>query len=352
MTSVRNTPDQQGEALFIGASGRIRSTWRRSYRLGEHCVIPLELDDAAVETRVFLKHDGIFYLQPLGDWDRRTEIRFLPEAPGGYVVVIEWRAPDGRTGSIEAGFDLTVNADLDPSPRLVTVDRDVQLWVPSAWESHMAPVHERAALALAANSLRPGAVIYDIGANLGLYSVLLSKMAGSGARVYCFEANPVALYFLQANLGINRVPNVEILPVAILAGATTTEFRINYRNLLVGISGPMTFMGKPGHVIDVAAAALDDLIETHDLAPPDFIKMDIEGAEGEAIKGMRRTLQRHRPTILAELHGQAAAQATLAGADWSGYTFQDSASARVFDSAGSLMDWFPNACLQIIARPS
>ncbi len=338
--------------MFVGSPGRQRSDWRQSYNLGQQCVIPLELGEANVETRVYLKHDGIFYLKPLGDWQRREEIRFLPEAPGSYTVVIEWRTPGGQSGWTEAGFDLSAGAALDPSPRLVDVDRDVRLWVPSAWESHMAPAHERAAIALAAGSLRKDAVIYDIGANLGLYSILLSRIAGNGGRVYCFEANPVCLYFLQANLALNRVPQFEILPVAIFAAPAPIEFRINYRNLLVGIAGAITYMGKPGHVIDVAAAALDDLIETHALAPPDFIKMDIEGAEQEAVKGMRRTIVKHRPTFLMELHGRPAAQGTLAGADWSGYQFHDSASGRVFTSAAELSEWFPDACLQILARRS
>jgi FkbM family methyltransferase len=352
MTSIPSYSARRSDAVFVGSPGRQKSGWRKSYNLGQECVIPLELGETGIETRVFLKHDGIFYLQPLGDWQPRDQIKFLPEAPGSYTVVIEWRTRAGQSGWTEAEFDLNANADLDPSPRLVEVDRDVRLWVPSAWESHMAPAHERAAIALAASSLRKDAVIYDIGANLGLYSVLLSRIAGSGGRVYCFEANPVCLYFLQANLTLNRVRNFEILPVAIFASPAPIEFRINYRNLLVGIAGSITYMGKPGHVIDVSAAALDDLIETHELAPPDFIKMDIEGAEQEAVKGMRRTIVKQRPTFLMELHGRPAAQGTLAGADWSGYQFHDAASGRVFDTADALASWFPDACLQILARPS
>ena len=348
---MENTNHPSRGALLVGSPGRNKSAWRQVYRLGEQCVIPLNLE-REVETRVFLKHDGLFYLHPLGDWQRRDEIRFLPEAPGHYTLVIEWRTPGGESGSTEASFDLSPEAAGDPSPRQVSVDRDVRLWVPSAWESQMAPVHEKAALALAAGSLRPNAVIYDIGANLGLYSLLLSRIAGPGAHVYCFEANPVCLYFLQANLALNRVPSFEILPVAILGSAVSTPFRINYRNLLVGIAGNVPYMGKPGHVIDVAAEPLDDLIARHHLRPPDFIKMDIEGAEADAILGMRDTIARHRPTVLVELHGQSAARGTLAGVDWAGYTFQDAASGRNFPSPASLSEWFPDACLQIIARPS
>ena len=224
--------------------------------------------------------------------------------------------------------------------------------VPSAWESQLAPAHEKMALQLAGQCVRKSATIYDIGANLGLYSVLLSRIAGSGGHVYCLEANPVCLYFLQANLALNRVASFDILPVAVLGTTTGSEFRINYRNLLVGIAGPVPYMGKPGHIIDVRATPLDDLIELHDLRPPDFIKMDIEGAEVEAIKGMRRTVERYHPTMLVELHGQDAARGTLDAADWNGYSFQEASSGRSFETAASLSAWFPDACLQVIAKHS
>lgn len=341
-----------GEALAIGSPGRVRSEWRRSFRLGEQCVVPLSVAGPDIETRIFLKHAGLFYLQPLGEWAPRSEIRFLPEAPGAYTVLVEWRSAAGAGGWTEAMFDVAPETSADPSPRLVNVERDLRLWVPSAWEAHVARAHEKPALTLATKNLRRNAVVYDVGANLGLYSVLLSRIAGPGGHVYCFEANPVCLYFLQANLALNRVPAFDILPVAIHGRATSTQFRINYRNLLVGLAGTVPDMGKPGHVIEVAAAALDDLVEHHGLRPPDFIKMDIEGGEVEAIKGMRRTIERSRPAILVELHGQGAARGTLDGIDWSGYAFEEAASGRTFADAGSLRDWFPDACLQVIARPS
>ena len=64
------------------APARVSAGWKRSLNLGEPIDIRLELDDPAIETRVFLRHDGLSYLQPLGDWGSRSEIRFLPEAPG------------------------------------------------------------------------------------------------------------------------------------------------------------------------------------------------------------------------------------------------------------------------------
>jgi FkbM family methyltransferase len=336
---------------MVTSPTRVEAGWKQSLALGERCEIPLAFNDPNTETRVFLKHNGLVYLEPLGDWKRRDEVAFLPEAPGSYEVRIQWRSPAGATGWIRTSFEVGRGCDLDPFPRLVTIDRNIRLWAPSAWESQMAVSHEKAALTLAAQALRKDAVIYDIGANLGVYSVLLSRMAGAGSHVYCIEANPVCLYFLQANLALNDVPSFEILPAGILGADTTIEFTINYRNLFVGKTGPTPYMGKPGHKIEVRATALDDLIELQQLRPPDFIKMDIEGAEVDAIKGMRSVMGRYRPAILVELHGQTAARETLAAADWNGYEFEEATSGQRFLDAAQLSDWFPDACLQILARP-
>jgi FkbM family methyltransferase len=336
------------EVLVVGATGRVSGNWQRSLRLGEPCAIPLSLASPDIETRLYLKHDGLFYLEPFGQWDRRREIYFLPEAPGSYTILIEWRR-HGQTGWTDAHFVVDA-AERDTAPRLVSIESKVKLWVPSAWESGIAAVHEKRALALAAQVVQPGAVIYDIGANLGLYSVLLSRMAGKEGRLYSLEANPACLYFLQANLALNRVPRYEILPVAVLDDETTIDFRVNYRNFLVGVAGQVPHLGKPGQVIRVAAAPLDLLIERHQLAPPDFIKMDIEGAEVLALAGMQRTIREVRPSLLMELHGQAAARGALGAVDWSGYSFVEVQSGQSFSTAAELASWFPESCLQVIAR--
>lgn len=336
-------------ALVVGAPGRVSGNWQRALQLGEPCAIPLSLVSPDIETRLYLKHDGLFYLEPFGQWDRRAEIYFLPEAPGAYTIAIEWRRPDGQTGWTDAGF-VVGTGEFDPAPRLVSIDSKVKIWVPSAWESGIAAVHEKRALALAAQVVRPGSVIYDIGANLGLYSVLLSRMAGKDGRLYSLEANPACLYFLQANLRFNRVPHYEILPVAVLDRETTIDFRVNYRNFLVGVAGEVPYLGKPGQVIHVSAAPLDLLIERHQLTPPDFIKMDIEGAEVLALAGMQRTIREARPNLLMELHGQAAARGALTAVDWSGYSFVEVQSGQTFRTAAELSAWFPESCLQVIAR--
>jgi FkbM family methyltransferase len=313
------------------------------------CVIPIAPEDDS-ESRVFVKHDGIFYLQPLAGWEHRRELRFMPEAPGSYTLAIEARQPDRSTRWTYVGVDVRAASGAKAGPRLVVVDSATRLWVPSEWESQLLAVHEQHTIDRLAGVVRQGGVIYDIGANLGLYSIVLSRLAGAGAHVYAAEANPVCLYFLQLNLALNQVQSFEILPAAMLDVQCTADFTINYQNLLVGRTGDLPYVGKPGHRIGVPALSLDQALDQYQLRPPDFIKIDIEGAEAAAVRGMRNTIDQYAPTIMIEIHGKGAALATLEAISWNGYVFRETSSDRSFEDAGALSAWFPDACLQVIAQ--
>jgi len=312
--------------------------------------IALTTEDATVETRAFVRHDGILYAQPLLDWAPRHEVRFFPEAPGSYVVEIEWRRVDGSTGWVSVPAEVSAGVRLVAVPRTLRVDARTELWVPSEWESLVMKTHEASTTRHLDRIVKKDAVVYDVGANLGLYSALFCRLVGPGGVVYAFEANPVCLYFLQVNRSLNRLDRLEILPLAVLDCSSTVPFTLNYRNLLVGNTDAGTHMNKPGHTIGVPAVALDDVIEALNLRPPDVVKIDIEGAESAAVLGMRSTIERYHPAILVEIHGQGAAHATLDAPVWSGYDFLETTSGKHFENAADLRAWFPNACLQVVAR--
>ena len=88
------------------------------------------------------------------------------------------------------------------------------------------------------------------------------------------------------------------------------------------------------------------------LRPPDLVKMDVEGAEVAALPGMQATLARHRPILLLELHGRAAARASLECVQAAGYRYLEIASGGEFASAQALIDWFPDACRQVLCLPA
>jgi FkbM family methyltransferase len=172
--------------------------------------------------------------------------------------------------------------------------------------------------------IKRGWTVFDIGANLGFYSIYFSRAVGVKGHVYCFEANLVCVYFLQTNLILNHVENCAIIPAAILEKQDTTPFTINYASSGLGITQKSSFYTtKLGHEISVLGFDLDELLNSHFNKPPDLIKIDIEGAEEYAVRGMERILRRHHPILLLEIHGLEAAKITLPLLDRLGYRVQD-----------------------------
>jgi FkbM family methyltransferase len=146
-----------------------------------------------------------------------------------------------------------------------------------------------------ASEVRQNSVFWDIGANVGFYSLLASKLVGSG-KVFAFEPAPRNLFYLKEHLKLNHVTNVEVLSIAASDRNGTSSFEVEE----TGCMGHLSIEGK----IIVPTAALDSLVEEGTVLPPDYIKMDIEGAELLALRGAARTFQRFRPVLFLATHGK------------------------------------------------
>ena len=148
-----------------------------------------------------------------------------------------------------------------------------------------------------AQELEPGSVFYDVGANVGFYSLLGALRVGRAGRVFAFEPLPANAALLRQHLAMNRVRNVEMFELAISGHSGTASF-----------AGEATrAMGKlasDGNVT-VQTATLDALIAEGRIAPPSAVKMDIEGAEFGALQGAARCFAEFRPKLFLATHGKA-----------------------------------------------
>jgi FkbM family methyltransferase len=152
-----------------------------------------------------------------------------------------------------------------------------------------------------------GGVFYDIGANLGFFSLLGAHIAGlAEGRVYAFEAAPDNAKAIGVNAALNAIANVEVLAVAVADHAGRGRLQVvddqSWSKLVDYGEHPFT-----ERVIDVELVAIDGLVASGRLAPPDVVKIDVEGAELAVLGGMRETIARHRPAIICELHDTHAA---------------------------------------------
>ena len=142
--------------------------------------------------------------------------------------------------------------------------------------------------------LRPGMVAFDIGANVGFYSVLMAHLVGPTGRVICFEPLPANARQLAHNAALNSFRQIEICVAAVGAAEGEADFDVA-RALLPGAYAE-------GEKIRVPVRALDEWVAKDRGLPPAFIKMDVEGAEVAVLDGARDVLRSSRPVVLVELH--------------------------------------------------
>ena len=147
--------------------------------------------------------------------------------------------------------------------------------------------------------LPPGGVMFDIGANIGYYTVGAAHCVGPAGQVHAFEPTPGVHERLVANIGLNGLRNVAAHACAVTdtAGSATMYD-------LPGNSGGHS-LGR--HAASSASYAvrtirLDDHVREHDIQRLDVVKLDIEGAEVLALRGMAEVLQRFRPHLLLEIN--------------------------------------------------
>lgn len=143
-----------------------------------------------------------------------------------------------------------------------------------------------------------GSVVFDVGANVGFYTLLASVLVGEEGRVFAFEPVPRNLLYLGEHLRLNGLGNVTVLEAAVLDRAGTARFD----DSLGASTGRVSSRGN----LEVLAVSLDELIAARRIPFPDFIKIDVEGAELQVLCGARSLLREARPTLFLATHSPEA----------------------------------------------
>jgi len=144
-----------------------------------------------------------------------------------------------------------------------------------------------------------GDVAFDLGANIGYITTLLAKYVGVTGKVYGVEPSPRNFEILKKNILLNNQAEiVEVSQMAISGSSGSRELNISSQSNL----NSFTWTKHSVDSITVDTKSIDDFFEERRY--PNFIKMDIEGAEVEALAGMDRLLSCHdgRLRILIEVH--------------------------------------------------
>lgn len=147
--------------------------------------------------------------------------------------------------------------------------------------------------------IRAGMQVWDIGADVGYFSLLFAGLAGPEGRVRAFEPIPKARLRLEENLRLNACANVEVESRAL--GSKPGKFilekplDVSRINLEKQTPGPED--------IEVQVALGDDVFAESGWTSLDLIKLDVEGAELGILCGLSGVLHRHRPALILEIHG-------------------------------------------------
>ncbi|HLI74795.1 MAG TPA: FkbM family methyltransferase [Acidimicrobiales bacterium] len=146
------------------------------------------------------------------------------------------------------------------------------------------------------SALKEGQTFVDIGANIGYYSVLGGRLTGPSGRVVAIEAHPRMVALLRRNKVVNGLGNMTIWEKAAWAGDTKLEFHVRSdfaANSSVGAMSRAALddLGDTEDVMEVDGIAVDELVA--DLDRVDLVKVDVEGAEVQVMKGLLRTFARN-----------------------------------------------------------
>lgn len=154
---------------------------------------------------------------------------------------------------------------------------------------------EPAEQAILERVLQPGDTFYDIGANIGFFAVIAARIVGDAGRVFAFEPSPVSAAAARANAARNELTNMTVVEAAVSSTCGRMRLDVSHgpaqHRLAPGADGP-----------DVEVVAIDGWRRQSGAPAPRLVMIDVEGAELDALAGMRRLLEDHRPIVVCEIH--------------------------------------------------
>lgn len=176
---------------------------------------------------------------------------------------------------------------LDVNKLVKTSFRGISLYMPPQYkELHRTMGYEKLTLDIFSRLLKPGSVFVDVGAHVGMFTVLGSKKVGPKGEVFSFDPIPENVKALKKNLELNSLSNVKVTNQALSSSSGDKVFKIREDT---GLSGFYEHpLGATVKEINVRAATLDEHFKDKKV---DFIKIDTEGHEMKVLEGAKETLK-------------------------------------------------------------
>ena len=231
--------------------------------------------------------------------------RFIPRLLG--MVPVSWRQAVIGSGDRPSRLANFVHQVLNRAPvgkdevfeckgllrgfRMHTEWRRFRGFVYGNWEPEIS--------AAITSAVQPGMTVLDIGGHIGYFTLLLAKYVGENGRVFAFEPLPENFELLQKNIRLNGLKRVEASQLAVFSKAGRMNITVADERHNSGESSLVHHVGS--EQIQVEATTVDAFCEMRGIRP-DFLKVDVEGAEYDVLMGAADTIRDSRPKLLIELH--------------------------------------------------
>ena len=151
--------------------------------------------------------------------------------------------------------------------------------------------------------IKPGMTVWDLGANAGFYTLAFSRMVGPRGQVVAFEPSAKNAHHLLTHVRLNQCRNVVVYQSAVTAACGFTSFSIHER------SDAMSHVAASPTGYRVPTVSVNHILAENPEWRPDIIKVDVEGAESEVLRGGSELFSSPaRPVVLLSLHGLAQAR--------------------------------------------
>jgi FkbM family methyltransferase len=151
-----------------------------------------------------------------------------------------------------------------------------------------------------AQHLKAGDTFYDIGANVGFFSIIAAKLVGDTGKVYAFEPGEGNAQSVRHNAELNNFSQIEVIAKAVSDRSGAGQLllaKYSGGHTLAVADAPPDLAGE----VTVDLVSIDDLIAQNKIQPPNFVKVDVEGAELDVLKGMIETIKTYQPTVIYEI---------------------------------------------------
>ena len=156
-------------------------------------------------------------------------------------------------------------------------------------------VYEPETTALLMKALNPGSVFVDVGANIGIFTVLAAKRVGPSGTVIAIESSPKIFPYLHKNVSLNSLSNVRVKQCAAYDQCSNLPFyEAPADHFGMGSLSPQ-FHAQP---ISVVTQTLDHILEEEKVKRVDVLKVDVEGFEAAVFKGARQLLTGKNPPLI------------------------------------------------------